>query len=358
MKVAVLTFHSFEHVKGGTELFCEHLKKAFPDLTLITYHDVNRSSLPSLSRFNLEEARMGMAISRRFRRLLKEQDFDLAICNSTAGWWLSVVKPDVPVMSVFHYTMKGLAEGTLRGTPGYLPSRYFLPLFEKAAARSNAVVAVSNKVHRELQTDYGIRSRVIENGIDLERFRPMDRIKAREQLGIQADGPLAIFVGRADHTKGFDLVKELPRLRPDMKILCVTQHDIQGKGMIVRHNVPNDLLPLYYSAADLLLFPSRYESFGFTPLEAMACGVPVVATKTGIFEDLQDDRAGVVLSKLNVPSLLEGVDQVLNGSYNPRAVVGERFSLDRFVVHYRAAAREAAELRSNGKKGYLDTAGW
>jgi glycosyltransferase involved in cell wall biosynthesis len=341
MRVAVLSFHSFDYIKGGTELFTEHLRSAFPDLTLITYKDAARSSLPRLDRFNLQEPRMGLAIGRRFREMLKQEDFDLAICNSTAGWWLSVLPPDIPMLNVFHYTMKGLARETLGGTSGYLPSRYFLPLFERLTAYAKTDVAVSHKVHRELEAEYGIGSHVIENGVPLDRFSPIDKEQAREELGIEEDGPLALFVGRADHTKGFDIVQEVARRRPGLRILCVTSSNVEEKGLIVHRNVPNERMPLYYSAADLLLFPSRYESFGYAPLEAMACGLPVVASRTGIFEDLRDERVGKLVADGRAESFADAVDEVLRGKYEPRAAISERYSLERFAREYREVARVA-----------------
>ena len=316
---------------------------------MITYEDAGRPVLPPLDRLNLQEARMGLAVSRRFRKALDQEDFDLAICNSIAGWWLSVRRPDVPMVNVFHYTMKGLSEGTLRGTRGYLPSRRFLPLFERVAARAKTVVAVSPKVRRELRSGYGIGSRVIENGVPMEVFRPMDRDRAREELGIGHDGPMAIFVGRADRTKGFDLVREVARLRPGLKILCITPGPVDDPCLMNRSNVSNDLMPLYYSAADLLLFPSRYESFGYTPLEAMACGLPVVASRTGIFEDLDDPRAGRLVDPLGAEAFARAADEVLNGDFDPRAVVGGRFSLDRFADQYRELARAVAA--DDGREG-------
>jgi glycosyltransferase involved in cell wall biosynthesis len=339
MKVALLSFYSFEQVKGGTELFSEHLKRAFPELEVICYRDFGHTGLPNLDRLNLEQPRMGLALSRYLRRQMARKDYDLVICNSTAGWWLSVRPPGVPMMNVFHYTSIGLSEGTLRGTPGYLPSRYMLPLFEKMAAKGKNNIAVSTKVHRELTENYHIRSAVIENAVDLDKFRPLDRMECREKLGIDHEGPLAIFVGRADHTKGFELVREIACRRENMKVLCVTSGQVEGKNLIVRRNISNDLMPLHYCAADLMLFPSRYESFGFAPLEAMACDVPVVASRTGLMEDLDDPRVGEIVARHRLEDYESAIDRVLASPSHPRRLVGERYSLDRFVREYREEAR-------------------
>lgn len=343
MKVALLTFYSFDQVKGGTELFSEHLKRAFPELDIISYQDLEHTGLPSLDRLNLQQPRMGLALSRHLRRLVERKDYELIICNSTAGWWLSVRPPGVPMMNVFHYTSIGLSEGTLQGTPGYLPSRYLLPVFEKIAARGKANISVSAKVQKELEDNYHIRSTVIENGVDLDMFRPYDRMECRERLGIDHKGPLAIFVGRADHTKGFELVREIASRSDDLKVLCVTSSQVEGRNLILRRNVSNDLMPVHYCAADLLLFPSRYESFGFAPLEAMACDVPVVASRTGLMEDLDDPRAGEVVPQYRVEDYEAAIGRVLASRPHPRSLVGERYSLDRFAREYREAAKRIVD---------------
>jgi mannosyltransferase len=117
-------------------------------------------------------------------------------------------------------------------------------------------------------------------------------------------------------------------------------------------------MPLYYSAADLLLFPSRYESFGYTPLEAMACGLPVVASRTGIFEDLDDQRIGRLVDRMEAPAFASAVDEVLDGDHDPRAVVSERFSLERFGERYRELARSVISEHGGRevKDGLRDTA--
>jgi len=63
-------------------------------------------------------------------------------------------------------------------------------------------------------------------------------------------------------------------------------------------------MPLYYSAADFLLFPSRYESLSYSSIEALACDLPVVASRTGVFEDLNEEDVGILITtsnQMNIP---------------------------------------------------------
>ncbi|NLK25660.1 MAG: glycosyltransferase family 4 protein [Euryarchaeota archaeon] len=342
VKIALLSMYRFEEVRGGTEIFIEHLRKAFPDLQVITYSSVERKRDLDLSRLSLEEAKKGFAISRRFLELHREEPFDLVIANSTAGWYLSMARPDIPMVNIYHFTLRGLASEVLRGTPGYFPSRYLASLFEKVTSLGKINVAVSPKVAREMWDLYRIRSRVIENGVPLDLFRPTPMEEAREAIGLRWNGPVALFVGRADHTKGVDILMKVARQRPDIRFLCVTSSPFENDCLEVRRNVPYQRMPLYYSAADLLLFPSRYESVGYTALEAMACDLPVVASRTGVFEDMTEGGIGRIVSSWDADDYLVAIDQVLGGPpLHPRSAVSARYSMERFVEDYRAMVKEA-----------------
>ena len=71
-------------------------------------------------------------------------------------------------------------------------------------------------------------------------------------------------------------------------------------------------LPLYYSAADLCVLPSRYETFGLVALEALACGTPVIASKTGGMAEVIKTRAGILLEEPSAARLASIISGVLN----------------------------------------------
>ncbi len=85
----------------------------------------------------------------------------------------------------------------------------------------------------------------------------------------------------ANRTKGFDIVQDVARSRDDLKIMVVTPTNVSDDRLMIYRNIPNEKMPLHYSAADFFFFPSRYESVGYTALEAMSCDLPVVASRTG-----------------------------------------------------------------------------
>ncbi|MDD1755401.1 MAG: glycosyltransferase family 4 protein [Methanomassiliicoccales archaeon] len=345
MRVAILSWYDFDEVKGGTELFVQHLQQVFPDCEVLTY-SMSRKELPemNLTRLNVEYERMGIAISKHFAKLHRSHPYDLVISNETSGIGLKLVAPQVPAIQVFHFTYRGLAEGALRGYTGYFPSRTVHPIFEKMTANGKRVVAVSHKTRRELERYYGLAAHVIENAVSLEDFRPLPRDDCRARLGIKWDGPIGIFVGRTDATKGFEVIQALARKRKDIRVLCVTGSDLKDENMIVASRVPNKMMPIYYSAADFLLFPSRYESASYTTIEAMACDLPMVAHRTGLFEDIEEKDVGRILKNVNEDEFSKGIDDVLRQKrISTRRLAEQRFSMDRFTNEYRALAEEVVK---------------
>jgi glycosyltransferase involved in cell wall biosynthesis len=258
-----------------------------------------------------------------------------------AGVGLKLLVPQVPAMQIFHYTYRGFSQGALKGLPGYLPSRYLHPYIEKLTANGKKVVAVSHKTRRELERYYGRTAKVIENAVSLDVFRPLPKEECREKLGIDWDGPIGIFVGRADNTKGFDVVRRIAKTRQDIRVLCVTGSDIHDQDMILARTVANEDMPTYYSAADFLLFPSRYESASYSTIEALACDIPVVAHRTGLFEDISEENVGRILDRVDADLFSKAIDDVLKmGRLHTRRCAERRFSMERFVSEYRDLAEE------------------
>jgi D-inositol-3-phosphate glycosyltransferase len=151
---------------------------------------------------------------------------------------------------------------------------------------------------------------IVPPGVDLNRFRPMSRLEARQHLGLPPDRQTILFVGRIQPLKGIDtLIKALSLIKkrePDLvKNVCVCviggdprQDSDYEKSELARLRSlqtelelgdlvtflgakDQDSLIYYYSAAALAVMPSHYESFGMVALEAMACGTPVVASDVG-----------------------------------------------------------------------------
>lgn len=204
--------------------------------------------------------------------------------------------------------------------------------------------------------------RVIENGVDAERFKN-DRERGaalRRELGIGADDILLLHVGRAHPHKGqhvlLDAAAQLLSQHRSLQLLFVgrgtdsMQHALFATPALARrvHGVGDcaDLVPAY-SAADALINPSTTDSFPTAVIEAMSCALPCVVTDTGACRDIVGDTGTCVVPG-SAEALRTAIDGLLAQSVQTRQELGtrarqrviERYSLeqmaDRFMAAYRA----------------------
>ena len=143
------------------------------------------------------------------------------------------------------------------------------------------------------------RVKIVHCGVDTSLFRPMDASQARRRLGLNGE-KVALYVGRIEPLKGVEfLLRIADCVDGDVpfKLLIVggdpaseaePRRLAKMAGLLGLNDVvefvgraPRDTLATYFSAADVCIVPSYYESFGLVALEAMACGAPVVATRVG-----------------------------------------------------------------------------
>ena len=175
------------------------------------------------------------------------------------------------------------------------------------------------------------RMALIPCGVNLKRFTPLDKNEAIRRLALPADKSLLLYVGRFTSEKGIDrLLEAMPSiesgLRPHLVIIGgdgdrdkatieirkMARHLGLEEHLTFAGRIPQDRLPFYYSAADLMVLPSLYESFGLVALESLACGTPVVSTPVGAVEHvILQGKTGEVVKNPGPKSLAQGINSVL-----------------------------------------------
>jgi teichuronic acid biosynthesis glycosyltransferase TuaC len=181
------------------------------------------------------------------------------------------------------------------------------------------------------------RSTAIVNGCDTAIFHPRDRQQARQQLQLEPDARIVVYVGRLDLRKGLaELVTAIASLRqrrPDLrqKLRCYLIGDGPDKPQIVdridnlavRDTVlwvpacPAERVALWMAAADLVTLPSYNEGCPNVVIEGLASGRPIVATNVGGIPELVDDGGGRLVAAHDAPGLSVALEEVFAATWNP-----------------------------------------
>ena len=326
-RVAVLSLHTSPLVQpgsgdsGGMNVYVRELVSALAQggVDCTTFTRASRPGLPEVVQvepghrvvhvragdFDLRKEAMPSVIDDFTAGVNKHLDGEFPADVLHANYWLSGLvahrlkhERDIPFVSTFHTLAKVKAEGG-----------DFEPMWrEQAEAEiiscADAICVSCSEEERQFRRLYGDprgRIEVVAPGVEHAFFAPGDRAGARHALDLPADVPVLLFVGRIQPLKGPDVaVRALAEMRrPDALLLIVggasglegddEMHRLHGlmDQLGVRNQVrfvppqAHHILSTYYRAADVVLVPSRSESFGLVALEASACGIPVVASAVG-----------------------------------------------------------------------------
>ncbi len=249
-------------------------------------------------------------------------------------YWLSGLaalklreKWDVPVIHMFH-TLAHL-KNQIAKNPAEMEGKLRISSERRIVKDTDALVAATPTEQEQLLKYYGAEAKkitVLPPGVDLKRFYPIPQDEAKAVIGIPSNEKVILYVGRIEPLKGIDnLLKAIAFLRK-ADVLATCPHYVAIIGgdpdkprefldQEMRHlqdlnqrlglddmvvflgKKDQDSLPYYYSASEVVVMPSHYESFGMVALEAMACGTPVIATRVGGLQHLVQNE----ITGLSVP---------------------------------------------------------
>ncbi len=207
---------------------------------------------------------------------------------------------DLPLVSTFHTLAR------VKAATGDPEPRRRVEAEARVVQCSDVLTASGEAEAAQLVELYGAdpdRIEIVPPGVDHAFFSPGSRRGARDALHLPAEVPVLVFVGRIQPLKGLgvavDTLAEVRRDHPEARLVvvggpsgpegererdrCRARAEALGVDAAIRWVAPqpHHVLSTYYRAADVVLMPSRSESFGMVALEAAACGVPVVAAAVG-----------------------------------------------------------------------------
>jgi D-inositol-3-phosphate glycosyltransferase len=232
----------------------------------------------------------------------------------------------VPLINMFHTLVQ--MKNRVARNENEIEGQYRLEGEMNVIQNADAIIAATQAEKSQLEFLYQTNSKkihIIPPGVNTSRFYPIAKDEAKSVINIPVDQQMILFVGRIEPLKGLDVLLRALAILKDSGLLSCCPHylaviggdtDISEPEMNVEMAHLQDLrkelcledlvvflgkrsqdtLPYYYSAAEVVIMPSHYESFGMVALEAMACGTPVIASQVGGLAYLiQDNVTGFVV---------------------------------------------------------------
>ncbi|MFO7459353.1 MAG: glycosyltransferase [Desulfatiglandales bacterium] len=246
-----------------------------------------------------------------------------------------------PIVNMFHTL--GEMKNRIARTEAEREGEYRIKGEKQVLRRANRIVVATLAELTQLRFLYKADASklvVIPPGVDVSHFYPIPSDEAKSYIGLKPEDRMILFVGRIEPLKGVDtLIRAMACLdlndasRPvhlaiiggdpsaspeqmtvEMAYLQKLCDDLGlDQSVVFLGKRDQDKLPYYYSAAEVLVMPSHYESFGMVALEAMACGTPVIASEVGGLAYLvRDGETGFTIPDQEPEKLCEKLSWLLN----------------------------------------------
>ncbi len=281
------------------------------------------------------------------RRFAEEQSIAYDLIHShywLSGWVARELRQSwgTPIIQMFHTL--GQMKNSVAQRPEERETSRRIEVETEIMAFADRLVAATPLEKAHMVWLYGAapcKISVVPCGVDLSLFRPLSQERSRQHLGVCDRQHMVLFVGRIEPLKGIDtllramalVVQDFPRWKEEICV-CIVGGDASERPEAINAEMERlralreelgiselvtflgaqaqDTLPYYYSAADVLVVPSHYESFGMVALEAMACGTPVIASKVGgLSFTVQDGITGFHVPDRNPEALAERISLLL-----------------------------------------------
>ena len=267
----------------------------------------------------------------RVKKIYKSFPFDAIL----ATW----VYPDGFASSVIARILKKPLIIKVHGSDVNIFTKYFLrrKMILHAFKRAKKIIAVNNTLKEKI-VDLGIspdKIEVISNAVRIDLFKPMDKTWCKKRFFIPSKKKVVLYVGNLEKIKGVDiLISAMEHLSARNIYLIVvgdgSLRDLlksKAKALGLEANIlfvgpwPHSEIGLWLNAADVVCLPSRNEGCPNVVLEALACGVPIVASRVGgIPEIVNDGENGILVPAEDPLALSEGIREALRKEWASEAL--------------------------------------
>ncbi len=266
--------------------------------------------------------------------------YPLAHTNYWMSGWVGLELKKHQNLQLLHtyHSLGAIKYRTVANIPAIAQTR--LAVERQILEQSHCIISTSPQEMADLRKLVSQRGRIeiIPCGTDIDNFQPISRTGARQQLGLNPQAKIVLYVGRFDPRKGIEtlvrahaqLVERSADVR-NLRLLIVGGSDPQEADGVERQRIEgivdrlgigasiefvgmvgHDRLPLYYTAADVCVIPSHYEPFGLVAIEAMACGTPVVASAVGGLKfTVLPEETGLLVPAKDEAAFAQAIERIL-----------------------------------------------
>ncbi len=325
-KIIIANWHKSEEIRGGQESYFYDLSKML-NAKRISYWSCEKVLQKNLFK-NLEQRPpiyQAYVIEGYLKSYENLFNLDLIIKNAGVGGYETLKTPQIIVFQDPFYSIQKF----------FIDRGMFLENFwrynasidlQRRTAKQGITVAVSNFMKEDMRLNYIVCDKVILEGIDVERFKPFDnKEELKKSHKLPLDKKIGICVTRFIHQKGWNILSELINKFPDIHWIVVLSEAVgvkpKLKNVTLIEEADPSIMPLMYNCADFYISTSPVESFGLSACESLACNLPIVVYKTGIFWDWFDKKLGYRVDDWNVESFSKAIDKIKNSDlkeFSPR----------------------------------------
>jgi glycosyltransferase involved in cell wall biosynthesis len=293
---------------SGTDIFAQRLAKALEDsgyIAPITWFSLSREPFPFSLKF-----------------VTPPSGTDIVISNSWSGFALK--RKGISLVVIIHHAAFDPRANAYYNFTQRLYHRMLIRPFELRSFRvADAITAVSDFAATAVSRVTGRNNiQVIHNWIDIQRFCPQENIAPGNK-------PFRLlFVGKPSRIKGADLLSRIMRqLGTGFELRLAGawngwQNGHRAENIHMLGRLDETELIRAYQDCDALLFPSRFEGFGYAVLEAMACGKPVIASRSSALPEVVEDGITGVLCPMDDVSAFVTACQMLSSNADQRRAMG------------------------------------
>ena len=359
-KSLVINWFTENEVKGGTEVITTKLSKLFNSDILSYPLCCNLTNTQFKPYYNGSFINRGIIIEKYLTELVKFNKPDFIIRNSAIGGMNS---PNVPTITIFQDPFKDIGKFLEKLNFSHIESDlldeyiFTYPEFQKLTGKNSYNVAVSNFM-ADYMKDLGIEChRIIPHSVDYDLFKPGDISNDFfEEHNLDKDKiskykKVGLWIGKA-HPLKWHFMDKLIIENDDIYWICIFSYPVEGKpkseNVKFINAIPREKLVDFYNFADFLVCTSAVESFNLVALESLSCNTPVIAQRTGFFNDF-NSCPGVLLCDNSLMDFKKAIKQLLETDIiaDTRTLITEMYNYNGWKKSWENAVNEAIIHHNN-----------